>query len=119
MAMAVVGTHQSYGLQRGTFFRHISSTYLRLAYKYEGASCDVPAKYDKCRLTRDDSDYTRAYNFWKLHRSARWLVGHRTLEPACADSPQPPRPWKAPIFGSFRGWLLIRTQAGEQLLPRS
>jgi|HubBroStandDraft_6_1064221.scaffolds.fasta_scaffold27701_2 hypothetical protein len=44
------------GPQRGTFFRHISSTYLRLAYRYERASCDVPAKYDKCGLTRGDDN---------------------------------------------------------------
>jgi hypothetical protein len=50
--MAVVGTHQPYGLQRGTFFRHISSTHLRLVYEYEGMGWDVPAKYDKCGLTR-------------------------------------------------------------------
>ncbi len=38
---------------------------------------------------------------------------------ACSDSPQPPRPRDADIFGGFHGWLLIRTQAREQLLPRS
>ena len=54
MTTVVVETHQAPGLQHGTLFLHISSTYLRLAYEYEGASRDVPAKYDKCGLTRSD-----------------------------------------------------------------